>query len=501
MTEPIHVRARKFLQQFFNDEEITTLCFDYFPQVYNNFMPGMDRNRKAMALVSYSQRTNRLEELLAALERERPRDFPKHFAEQPHHIESESQRKTAIKRNPRQIFVSHAHQDAEFAQRLAEDLRANGWETWIAPDNILPGEKWVEAINRGLTECGIFALVVSENALKSRWVESETNAAISLEHRGEMRFVPLALESVSTPPLWGNYQQILFYDDYDRGFQQLLRHFEGGKQSAERAAPAVVAEPMVKSGSPPLVEVVSEPEKVNNEQPDSFVHPITGKVMVRVPAGEFLYGADKEVVHLDEFWIDKTPVSNAEYRRYLEANPEISVPRADIFGILAFDWGEFKYQWSNRYRMYPKGKIDHPVVLVSWQAARSYAAWAGTKLPTEQQWEKAARGTDGKMFPWGTRWRDNHCNVKVSKIGGTTPIGQFSPHGDSPFGCVDMSGNIWEWTSSLYRHGRNLPNGVACGGSWLSDANKAQVIARLKRHLDMPYKDIGFRTVLCPSSS
>lgn len=497
MTEPIHVRARKFLQQFFNDEEITTLCFDYFPQVYNNFMPGMDRNRKAMALVSYSQRTNRLEELLAALERERPRDFPKHFAEQPHHIESESQRKTAIKRNPRQIFVSHAHQDAEFAQRLAEDLRANGWQTWIAPDNILPGEKWVEAINRGLTECGIFVLVVSENALKSRWVESETNAAISLEHRDEMRFVPLALEPVNTPPLWGNYQQISFYDDYDRGLQQLLRHFEGGKQGVKRAAPAQVVEPGVKSDSPPLIEVVSEPEKANNEQPDSFVHPITGKVMVRVPAGEFLYGGDKKRMYFDEFWIDKTPVTNAEYKRFLDANPGYRVPRSDR-GVLDRVLLDRKYEWNESLRTYPKDKADHPVVLVSWHDAQAYAKWAEAQLPTEEQWEKAARGVDGWQYPWGDDWRSYHCNTKEVGVGGTSSVGQFSPQGDSPYGCVDMVGNVWEWTASWYDD--DGTRRVVRGGSWCNSRNNARAAYRLSGHPTVRGNGSGFRVVRRPPS-
>ena len=495
MTEPIHVRARKFLQEFFNDDEITTLCFDYFPQVYNNFIPGMDRNRKAMALVSYSQRTNRLEELLAALERERPRDFPKHFAEQPHLVEPKLHGKKAIKRNPRQIFISHANQDAEFAQRLAVDLRANGWETWIAPDNILPGEKWVEAINRGLTECGIFALVVSENALNSRWVKSETNAAISLEHRGEIRFVPLTLEPVSTPPLWGNYQQILLYDDYDRGLEQLLRHFEGGKQSAGRVTTAVV-EPVAKSGSMPVIEVVPEPEKANDKQPDSFVHPITGKVMVRVPAGEFLYGEDNKRMVLDEFWIDKTPVTNSEYKRFLDANLNYSVPRA-VWGVVGLTFGHAPYQWDKKGRMYPEGKADHPVVLVSWHDAQAYAAWAKAELPSEEQWEKAARGLDGRIYPWGDEWIENCCNTKESGIGGTTPVGYYSPKGDSPFGCVDMSGNVWEWTSSLWEPGTDRR--VLRGGSWYFYAYGVRVANRLSNVPDYRLNLDGFRLVVANS--
>jgi sulfatase modifying factor 1 len=493
MTEQIHIRARKFLQEFFNDDEITTLCFDYFPQVYNNFIPGMDRNHKAMALVSYCQRTNRLDQLLAALERERSRVYAERFAEQPHLVAGETTAQKNIERNHRQIFVSHAHQDAEFAQRLAADLRANGWETWLAPDNIQPGEKWVEAINRGLTESGIFVLLTSGHALQSRWVKSETNAAISLEHRGKMQFVPLALEPVSTPPLWGNYQQILFYDDYDRGLQQLLHLFNSGKQDAERAVPAQVREPVVKSGSLPLIEVVSEPEKANDEQPDSFVHPITGKVMVLVPAGEFLYGKDKKRMFLDEFWIDKTPVTNAEYKRFLDANLHHRVPRA-WGGILGLAFGEGKYQWDKRSRMYPAGKADHPVVLVDWYDAQAYATWAKMELPSEEQWEKAARGFEGRIYSWGDEWVENYCNTKESGIGGTTPVGYYSPKGDSPFGCVDMCGNVREWTNSLRESGSE--HRVVRGGSWAYDQGIARAAYRSLSSPGNRRDDRGFRVVV-----
>ncbi|MBK9054353.1 MAG: toll/interleukin-1 receptor domain-containing protein [Chloroflexi bacterium] len=91
---------------------------------------------------------------------------------------------------PAPDFVSHAHQDAEFAQRLAADLRQQGWDIWIAPQSIRPGERWVTAINRGLAESGIFLLVLTPAAVQSRWVEQETDAAISLAHHGEIRFIP-----------------------------------------------------------------------------------------------------------------------------------------------------------------------------------------------------------------------------------------------------------------------------------------------------------------------
>ena len=94
-------------------------------------------------------------------------------------------------RDPRQIFISHAHQDADFAHRLAADLDSAGWRAWIAPESIQPGEKWVEAIGRGLDGSGVFVVALTPAAVASNWVRNETNAAIELEIRGEVHFIPL----------------------------------------------------------------------------------------------------------------------------------------------------------------------------------------------------------------------------------------------------------------------------------------------------------------------
>ncbi|MBN1954325.1 MAG: SUMF1/EgtB/PvdO family nonheme iron enzyme [Anaerolineae bacterium] len=180
-----------------------------------------------------------------------------------------------------------------------------------------------------------------------------------------------------------------------------------------------------------------------------------GKEIVRVPAGPFLYGDKKEMQELPEFWIDRTPVTNAEYARFVQdtghAPPE---------------------HWKAKTP--PKEIADRPVVNVSWHDAVAYAKWAGKRLPTEEEWEKAARGTDGRVYPWGDEFDNDKCNTRESGIGATTAVGRYSPQGDSPYGCVDMAGNVWEWTASDHEWGDK----VLRGGSWFDGPDYARAAYR-----------------------
>ena len=166
--------------------------------------------------------------------------------------------------------------------------------------------------------------------------------------------------------------------------------------------------------------------------------------MIRIPAGMFLRGTDHRLpdegplheVVLDEYLIDKYEVTNLQYKKFIDATKRRS-PR------------------HFRNRIFPKGKADHPVTFVSWYDARDYCQWAGKRLPDDREWEKAARGTDARVFPWGAEFSIDKANTPVRWAamylqGDTTPVGAFEG-GKSPFGLYDMTGNVWEWTDSWYQ--------------------------------------------------
>ena len=218
----------------------------------------------------------------------------------------------------------------------------------------------------------------------------------------------------------------------------------------------------------------SIPEKDANE--DTYIDKKTGLLMIHIPAGEFIFGEDNRLEYLPEFWIAKTPVTNALYFRFVRETGHVSPDH-----------------WEGET---PKVEIaDHPVVNVSYEDAVAYADWARMTLPTEKEWEKAARGTDGRIYPWGDEWRDGYyCNTEEAGIGTTTPVGQYSPVGDSPYGCVDMAGNVFDWTASWYDEEEEW--GMLRGGSWNFERDIAQTANRDGTPITDRINDIGFRVVM-----
>ena len=625
MANPNTADIRRFLTEFFSDEELTILCFDYFRDVYGEFAAGMAKGQKVQLLLERCVRREALPNLLASLHAERTAQYQARFGALAPAAEPRPEPRHPG-RDPMQVFISHAaHEDGEFAHRLAADLEARGWRAWIAPDSILPGEKWAEAINRGLEASGVFIVALTPAAVRSTWVVTETNVAIELEHKGLLRFIPAEIESCDVPLLWSAYQFVSFRGNYEAGLAALLAQLgksrgiaSGTGTTRESEHPATTRrealaerggaarrrlQPLVWAGlaaglllagiglgpsimgvlapaaptasvpavlrptsapTPPAVALVETRTPTSTSAsstltptavPKTPMHTSTpvlvtstpvaststptralltstsvpappppvltpgstrisdkdGMVMVYVPAGEFLMGsspADTEAndnekpqhrVYLDAFWIDRTEVTNAMFDSFVTETGHKTdaekVGQSRVFNATTKEW-----EWTKGADwQHPRGPgsditglKQHPVVHMSWDDAVAYCRWAGRRLPTEAEWEKAARGTDGQKYPWGNKAVAGNLlnfadrNLDVGWAGKsvddgyqfTAPVGTYFA-GSSPYRVLDMAGNVWEWVADRYdeKYYANLPaenppgpdSGdprVLRGGSW-----------------------------------
>ncbi len=187
--------------------------------------------------------------------------------------------------------------------------------------------------------------------------------------------------------------------------------------------------------------------------------------MVYIPSGEFIMGSNirwndespEHVISLPAYFIDRYEVSNAEYKRFVDATAH---KPPDHWNGPAF----------------PDALARHPVTFVSWHDAAAYCRWAGKRLPSEQEWEKAARGTDGRQYPWGDVFHETRSNNPQKGSKGTEPVGSYE-NGKSPYGLYDMSGNVWEWVDAWYKPhpGNTVPSEefgekyrASKGGSWFN---------------------------------
>jgi formylglycine-generating enzyme required for sulfatase activity len=259
--------------------------------------------------------------------------------------------------------------------------------------------------------------------------------------------------------------------------------------------------------------------------------------MIHIPAGPFVMGTSDEqidrlaerdplakrwrekgffgreqpqqIVTLPGVSLGRYPVTVGQYRSFLEAD---GYRRQDYWTESGWDWR------AGLGRLEPDGWRDEqwagadylPVVGVSWYEAHAYCHWLreatgrAYRLPTEAEWEKAARGVNGWLYPWGDEFDASRCNALPGDLGRTTVVGQYSPAGDSPFGCADVAGTVSEWTSSRYHaypynaaDGRESPNGkaerVTRGGSWHSPELRVRTSSRGMNDPFFTDNDLGFR--------
>jgi formylglycine-generating enzyme required for sulfatase activity len=232
---------------------------------------------------------------------------------------------------------------------------------------------------------------------------------------------------------------------------------------------------------------------ITDNPPSTIISPLDGAEMVFVPEGPFIMGLNKEElievfdlesyenpiflteypaqeVYLPSYYIDRYPVTNYQYKKFMEATGH---PKP----LLMDD-----PLWN---------KPMQPVVYVGWDDARAYSAWAGKELPSEAQWEKAGRGSDRRTWAWGHEFALGNCNSREEGLGRTSEVGQYYK-GISPYGCYDMCGNVWEMCEGVWLEDRPPMR----GGCFLGTASFVRITCRWSpEHSSTGAHWMGFRTV------
>jgi formylglycine-generating enzyme required for sulfatase activity len=348
------------------------------------------------------------------------------------------------------VFVCCARKDQDFVLKLARNLKARGALVWIDQWDIPPTVDWDLTIDNALYDCVQFLIVLSPAAIASREVRGELRTALD----EDKPIVPVLYQECRVPRHLRQIQHLDFTardPDDEAALAEVLR-----ASGVPEAPPPELSQPEPFQVSPPgKTRVTPDRQPFEPE-------------MVLIPAGEFLMGSDPQKdkdadgdeqpqhsLYLPDYYLAKTPVTNAQYVAFVEGTGQ-DTPK----------------HWEGGKP--PGGKGDHPVVYVSWHDAVAYCRWLAEttgkpyRLPSEAEWEKGARGTDGRIYPWGDRWNAKLCNSKEGGPGDTTPVGAY-PDGTSPYGVLDMAGNVWEWTLSLW--GKGFMSAFGAGFKYLYNPN------------------------------
>ena len=445
------------------------------------------------------------------------------------------------------IFISYSHRDKDYVHSLQKALQKEGFEVWI-DDRIDYGAEWPKVIQKHLDECDAFIVVVSENAYESKWVQNELARA----GRKKKPFFPLLLQGDP----WLSVEATQYVDvtggslPDERFYQRLalvVSRNEIGKDGSSVKTKSkvdfrwlgiggiilfvlifggfglnyliknlpVATATVPATNDTPTFELATSTEVsfTPKPSPTETAIPITtpgigstmvgekGEILVYVPAGEFTMGSDVSsneqpihTVYLDAFWIDQTEVTNAMYAKCVSDNGACKEP------INASSSTHSSYYGNSEFSNYP-------VIYVDWNMAKAYCSWADRRLPTEAEWEKAARGTEALTYPWGEGVDCDKANYSSSCVGDTVPVKSY-PNGVSPYGAYDMAGNVWEWVNDYYQSdyytilggSASNPQGpssgdirVLRGGSWFYVDNYVRSANRGRGNPAVTSVDLGFR--------
>ena len=436
------------------------------------------------------------------------------------------------------IFISYSHKDTAYVEKLEKKLIDEGFDVWV-DHRIDYGSRWTKEIEKAIDTCDAYVIVMSKDSAESQWVERERIHA----ERRRKPFFPLLLSGDGWFSL-GNIQFVDvrggklppkdYYEDIAKFVPRKVNPASIGAGVQENAPSkknlsiwiggVVVFGLLVMGGfalrnifrdpEPPVqidvdptdvtafpVTMPVEPEPVDIQLTppadaqlgDTWTRPTDGMGMSYIPAGEFEMGSEDgeanaqpiHAVYLDAFWMDQTEVTNAMYAEC-------------VFNGRCESPSDTTYLDDPAY-------ANHPVVYVTWQDAQNYCERVGGRLPTEAEWEKAARGIDGRTYPWGEGVSCLNSNFRDC-VGMTTVVGTYQ-NGKSPYGLYDMAGNVWEWVKDKYNEtyyanspslnpvetANSADSRVVRSGSWNNHIDQTRSWERNFYVPEFYDNDIGFR--------
>jgi formylglycine-generating enzyme required for sulfatase activity len=410
-----------------------------------------------------------------------------------------------------QVFLCHASQDKPKVRELYQRLESETWiDPWLDAEKLLPGQDWDFEIQKAIRAADIIIVCLSkESVSKEGYVQKEFRKALSYAEEkpeGTIYIIPLRLDDCEVPSKFQQWQWLDYFAA--NPWEKLLRVL---RMRADTLSIAHATHGM------PAPAVVAAASAKPHPEPSGFTpggrpfYVFGGMEFVKVTAGDFYMGADDmedaRPQHLVyqlkyDFYIGRFPVTNQDYSLFLRDR--------------------------ERPILLTKSRLKLPIVNIPLTQATDYIDWLNSardadlpagyefRLPSEAEWEKSARGVDGNEYPWGNEFDARRCNSMEGGKKNPTPVGTYSPQGDSSFGAADMAGNIWEWTRSLRSKGdicygypylfddgreEELYDSVEYilrGGSYQSNQDEVRCTKRIWSKPKVYQDDIGFRIVICP---
>ena len=448
-----------------------------------------------------------------------------------------------MKRPIKDVFICHASEDKENVVRpLAEAMIEAGISCWIDEVEVSWGDAVGGKIDSGLRTSRYVIVVLSISFLNKLWAQKEFYAALHDEiSSGEIKVLPLIFGSESDKieifnkfPLIKDKLYLSWEDGVNtivRKLQLQLRHSD--KADIDNTKPLHSRKKDIVNG---VEMVLACQENDSIHRCEEWIWSKDNSVMIKIPCGKFWRGSElgdgagNEMpltqVHLDDYFIDKYPITNSQFAQFIDEYERINGRNYKTTAELkGYAWECDGKEWIKRSRTwrdyFSPSTLNHPVIHVSVNDAREYGNWASKQLPTEAQWERAARGDDASMYPWGKEHpiHNRHAKFLTSPRNLTGTVDVFSSEyieGKSPFGCFHMVGNVWEWCQDYYdsypRNPKQLKNPlgpsvgridpatgeplyVNRGGSWIDNWCSLRCAYRAG-DLSDAYFHVGFRCVL-----